>query len=174
MSSSTHEIPPRFKVILVGDGGSGKTSYLNRLVAGRLFEPRYIPTLGTDLTPMAVMTNHGTYVFNIWDIAGQEKYGGTLREKYYENADGMLVFFDVSSNLAHKNAKQWENNVKTISPNIPSVWVGAKCDIPRKINPNPSAFVDVSAKTRVDIYKPLTELARKMTGFPDLEIININ
>ena len=173
MSSSTHEIPPRFKVMLVGDGGSGKTSYVNRLLPGRPFEPRYIPTLGAELTPMGVTTNYGTYVFNIWETAGQEKYGGKA-ESYYKNVDGILVFFDVSSNLGHKNAKQWESNVKAISPNIPSVWVGAKCDMSRKINPDPSAFVDISAKTRNDLYKPLVVLARKMTGFPDLEIIDIN
>ena len=39
-------------------------------------------TLGVDVHPLKFHTNHGPLVFNVWDTAGQEKFGG-LRDGYY-------------------------------------------------------------------------------------------
>ena len=39
-------------------------------------------TLGVEVHPLKFHTNRGEMVFNVWDTAGQEKYGG-LRDGYY-------------------------------------------------------------------------------------------
>ena len=46
------------------------------------FEKKYIPTLGVEVRPLRFSTNFGPIVFNVWDTAGQEKFGG-LRDGYY-------------------------------------------------------------------------------------------
>jgi len=38
-------------------------------------------TLGVEVHPLTFHTNRGTIVFNVWDTAGQEKFGG-LRDGY--------------------------------------------------------------------------------------------
>jgi hypothetical protein len=37
-----------------------------------------------DVHPLPFYTNHGPIVFDVWDTAGQEKFGG-LRDGYYIN-----------------------------------------------------------------------------------------
>ena len=71
---------PSFKIVVVGDGGVGKTTYIKRHLTGE-FERRYIATIGVEVHPMAFYTNYGPVKFNVWDTAGQEKLSG-LRDGY--------------------------------------------------------------------------------------------
>ena len=47
------------------------------------FEKKYIATVGVEVHPLQFHTNRGALQFNVWDTAGQEKFGG-LR-------DGLLL-----------------------------------------------------------------------------------
>ena len=69
-----------FKLILVGDGGTGKTTFVKRHLTGE-FEKKYIATIGVEVHPLTFHTNRGVICFNVWDTAGQEKFGG-LRDGY--------------------------------------------------------------------------------------------
>ena len=71
---------PEFKLVLVGDGGVGKTTFVKRHKTGE-FEKKYVATVGAEVHPMDFTTNRGKIVFNVWDTAGQEKYAG-LRDGY--------------------------------------------------------------------------------------------
>ena len=71
---------PEFKLVFVGDGGVGKTTFVKRHITGE-FERRYIATVGVEVHPMVFYTNHGPIRFNVWDTAGQEKLSG-LRDGY--------------------------------------------------------------------------------------------
>ena len=71
---------PEFKLVLVGDGGVGKTTFVKRHLTGE-FEKKYIATLGVEVHPMPFFTSCGKVLFNVWDTAGQEKFGG-LRDGY--------------------------------------------------------------------------------------------
>lgn len=41
-----------------------------------------LATLGVEVHPLSFHTNRGQVSFNVWDTAGQEKFGG-LRDGYY-------------------------------------------------------------------------------------------
>lgn len=41
-----------------------------------------IATLGVEVHPLDFFTSRGKMIFNVWDTAGQEKFGG-LRDGYY-------------------------------------------------------------------------------------------
>lgn len=43
---------------------------------------KYTATLGVEVHPLVFHTNRGPIKFNVWDTAGQEKFGG-LRDGYY-------------------------------------------------------------------------------------------
>ena len=71
---------PTFKLVLVGDGGVGKTTFVKRHKTGE-FEKKYVATVGAEVHKMDFTTDRGPIVFNVWDTAGQEKYAG-LRDGY--------------------------------------------------------------------------------------------
>jgi GTP-binding nuclear protein Ran len=66
---------PEFKLVLVGDGGVGKTTFVKRHLTGE-FEKKYNATVGVEVHPLQFQTNRGLIIYNVWDTAGQEKFGG--------------------------------------------------------------------------------------------------
>ena len=73
----------QFKLVLVGDGGTGKTTFVKHHLNGE-FE-KYVATLGVEVHPLVFHTNRGQIKFTVWDTAGQEKFGG-LRDGYDRQA----------------------------------------------------------------------------------------
>ncbi len=55
----------------------GKTTFVKRHKTGE-FEKKYNATVGVEVHPISFQTNRGLIVFNVWDTAGQEKFGGML------------------------------------------------------------------------------------------------
>eukprot|EP01094_Clydonella_sp_ATCC50884_P019831 TRINITY_DN3968_c2_g1_i1.p1 TRINITY_DN3968_c2_g1~~TRINITY_DN3968_c2_g1_i1.p1 ORF type:complete len:424 (+),score=108.79 TRINITY_DN3968_c2_g1_i1:50-1321(+) len=115
-----------FKLLLVGDGGVGKTTYVKRHRTGE-FEKKYVATLGVEVHPLTFYTNMGTVQFNVWDCAGQERYGG-LRDGYYIMANAAILMFDVTSRVTYKNISNWYRDILRVCENIPMVLVGNKVD----------------------------------------------
>lgn len=57
-------------------------------------------------SPLAFHTNFGEIKFDVWDTAGQEKFGG-LRDGYYINGQCGIIMFDVTSRITYKNVPNW-------------------------------------------------------------------
>ena len=62
------------------------------------FEKIYIATLGVEVHPLQFYTNYGSIMFNCWDTAGQEKFGG-LRDGYYIQGQCTIIMFDVTHHV---------------------------------------------------------------------------
>lgn len=60
---------PTFKLVLIGDGGVGKTTFVQRHHTGH-FTKTYNPTKGAVVTDIDFSTTHGRIRFNVWDTAG--------------------------------------------------------------------------------------------------------
>lgn len=166
---------PEFKLVLVGDGGTGKTTFVKRHISGE-FEKRYIATIGVAVHPLTFFTNYGPIVFNVWDTAGQEKFGG-LRDGYYVQGQCGIIMFDVTSRITYKNVPIWHRDLVRVCENIPIVLCGNKVDVKdRKVKPKAIIFhrkknlqyYDISAKSNFNFEKPFLWLARKLTGAQDL------
>lgn len=166
---------PTFKLLLVGDGGVGKTTFVKRHKTGE-FEKKYIATVGVEVHPMVFYTNRGPITFNVWDTAGQEKFGG-LRDGYYIQGQCAILMFDVTSRTTYKNIPTWHRDIIRVCENIPIVLVGNKVDVnDRKVKPKHITFhrkknlqyYDISAKSNYNFEKPFLWLARKLTGDSNL------
>jgi GTP-binding nuclear protein Ran len=165
-----------FKIVLVGDGGVGKTTWLKHHKTGE-FEKKYIPTQGVDVIPLTFNTSYGPVIFKVWDCAGQEKFGG-LRWEYYTGAQGAIVMFDLTSKVTHTNVSHWIADLPT---NIPIVVCGNKCDIPdRKVTGiiveqyiTNVTYYQISARCNFNFEKPWLDLARRLTRHSDLEFIDM-
>jgi GTP-binding nuclear protein Ran len=71
---------PPAKILVIGDGGTGKTTFIKRHDTGE-FVAKYIPTVGAEVYPIKFFTTRGIFDFLVWDTAGQEKFGA-LRDAY--------------------------------------------------------------------------------------------
>ncbi|EGR27957.1 ras oncogene family protein, putative [Ichthyophthirius multifiliis] len=167
-----------FKLVLVGDGGVGKTTFVKRHQTGE-FEKRYVATQGVNVSNLILNTNHGPIKFNLWDTAGQEKLGG-LREGYYIGAHAAIIMFDVTSRITYKNVPKWHKDLTRICENIPIVLVGNKVDSKdRKVKARQITFhrrrslqyYDVSAKSNYQYEKPFLWILRKLIGDPNLVLV---
>jgi len=169
---------PTFKCVLVGDGGTGKTTFVKRHLTGE-FEKKYVATLGVEVHPLVFHTNRGPIRFNVWDTAGQEKFGG-LRDGYYIQGQCAIIMFDVTSRVTYKNVPNWHRDLVRVCENIPIVLCGNKVDIKdRKVKAKSIVFhrkknlqyYDISAKSNYNFEKPFLWLARKLIGDPNLEFV---
>ncbi|CAN1788985.1 GTP-binding nuclear protein Ran-B1 [Linum perenne] len=100
---------PSFKLVIVGDGGTGKTTFVKRHLTGE-FEKKYEPTIGVEVHPLDFTTNCGKIRFYCWDTAGQEKFGG-LRDGYYIHGQCAIIMFDVTARLTYKNVPTWHRDL---------------------------------------------------------------
>ncbi|CAM9191264.1 unnamed protein product [Choristocarpus tenellus] len=166
---------PEFKLILVGDGGVGKTTFVKRHVTGE-FEKKYVATLGVEVRPLPFHTNRGPIKFNVWDTAGQEKFGG-LRDGYYIQGQCAIIMFDVTSRITYKNVPNWHRDLTRVCEHIPIVLCGNKVEIKdRKVKAKQITFhrkknlqyYDISAKSNYNFEKPFLWLAKKLVGDPNL------
>jgi len=177
-SSMQSEIP-QFKCLLVGDGGVGKTTFVKRHLTGE-FEKKYVATIGVEVHAMPFDTNRGRLIFNVWDTAGQEKFGG-LRDGYYIQGQCAIIMFDVTSRISYKNVGVWFRDLVRVCENIPIVLVGNKVDVKerkvkvkqinfhRKKNLN---YYDISAKSNFNYEKPFLSLAKKLVGDQHLGFVD--
>lgn len=164
-----------FKICLIGDGGVGKTTFIKRHRTGE-FEKKYVATLGVEVHPLRFMVE-GDKVgsmevcFNVWDTAGQEKFGG-LREGYYLASDAAIVMFDRSSLVTWNHVLQWVQLYHKTQQS-PVVLVGNKVDVPNgkvdsKLISSSLAgleilkYFDISAKSNYQFDKPFLALAREL------------
>jgi GTP-binding nuclear protein Ran len=164
--------------VLVGDGGTGKTTFVKRHMTGE-FEKQYIATLGVEVHPMPFFTTRGQIKFNVWDTAGQEKLGG-LRDGYYIGGHCAIIMFDVSARITYTNVPKWYKDLTRVCEGIPIVLVGNKVDVKdRKIKAKQITFhrkknlqyYDISAKSNYQFEKPFVWLLRRLTNDPQLQLV---
>lgn len=163
---------PVLKLILLGDGGVGKSNFISRFFE-QSFERSYNPTTEAMIHTLVLCTNRGAIKLNVWDTVGQEK-GGSLRDKYYIQADGAIIMFDLTSRVSHRNISNWHSDLTRQCENIPIVIVGNKADLnlERKVTAKQITFhrkknlqyYDMSAKLNYNLEKPFLYLIRKLSG----------
>ncbi|MHA2364982.1 MAG: GTP-binding protein [Candidatus Hodarchaeales archaeon] len=117
------------KIVLTGDGGVGKTAIRERYL-GRGFQSKYMMTIGADFALKEAVIDGRSIKFQIWDLAGQQRFGA-VRSVYYLGCLGALLLFDVTRRESFENLQSWikeiwNHNGKGV---IPIVLLGNKVDL---------------------------------------------
>ena len=163
------------KITLIGDGAVGKTTLVRKLQTGE-FRKKYIATLGVEVHPIKRNTTNGPICYNMWDTAGQEKFGG-LREGYFIQSNAAIVMFDRTSLVTFKNVSTWVKLYQSVAPNTPIILCGNKCDITNAVrvtsdmaheyaNQVGVTYLDISAKTEHNVETLLETLANELSRNP--------
>ncbi|KAH9598584.1 Small GTPase [Trypanosoma melophagium] len=111
MSSYTKGGELLFKVLIIGEGGTGKTCLIRRYVHS-IFLPTNKATIGVDFALKDILhpPTHRNITLQLWDIAGQERYGQMTRV-YYQAAAGAIVVADVTRPETLELAVKWKQDV---------------------------------------------------------------
>ena len=159
------------RIILVGDSNVGKTSLINRFM-GNDFQENYQCTINVDFKIKTITFSSSIAAeLKIWDTCGQERFK-SLTSKYFKDAHGVVLVFDVSDLSTFKNLSFWLKEIKNnsnsnIKPEI--ILVANKIDLEdRKVtnetgkefaNKNKIMYVETSAKNGLNIDTPFEKLA---------------
>ena len=103
----------QIKTALIGDKYTGKTKFSNYLKDG--FEnvdfDNYERTVGASYMSKQVFFNNHKFIFDVWDLAGEEKYE-SLCKFFYRDAKVILLFFEQNNRKTFITAKRRLNLVK--------------------------------------------------------------
>lgn len=116
------------KLVIVGDGGCGKTSLLMVYTRGS-FPEEYVPTVFENYTAELIVDKMRVELA-LWDTAGQEDYD-RLRPLSYPDTDVIVLCFAVDNRKSFDNIHdKWAAEVSHFcGPNIPKILVAMKADL---------------------------------------------
>ncbi|XP_042210628.1 mucin-5AC-like [Homarus americanus] len=141
-----------YKILVIGELGTGKTSIIKRYVH-QFFSQHYRATIGVDFALKVLNWDNNTVIrLQLWDIAGQERFGNMTRV-YYKEAVGAFVVFDVTRAQTFDAVAKWKTDLDTKvtladgSP-IPTVLLANKCDQPKEGVVNNPARMDDYCRER--------------------------
>ena len=124
--------PFKVKVVLLGDGGVGKTSLVRRFVVDQ-YSDDYITTVGTKVSKKSVNVGSALdeveMIMQIWDVLGQKGYSG-VQETAIKGAQGVLVVYDVTNGESRRAIDDyWMPAVWRLAGVIPMVLAANKSDL---------------------------------------------
>ncbi len=137
------------KVVLLGDGGVGKTSMIARYVIDK-FDDEYIATIGTKVSRKDLQLVFPNLIVNlrmmIWDILGQKEYS-KIRSASMTGAHGLIIVGDLSRPETITSMDEfWMEEARRMVGGLPAVYVGNKRDLVSKDSLSAKLLESVGAK----------------------------
>src|SRR5438034_9607084 len=101
--------PMKSKVVLLGDGGVGKTSLIRRFVVDQHSDD-YITTVGTKVSKRSLRLGSPlaelAMVMPIWDVLGQKGYS-RAQETAIKGAQGVLLEYDSTNDESRRTLEDY-------------------------------------------------------------------
>ncbi|KAI9295022.1 ras-domain-containing protein [Neoconidiobolus thromboides FSU 785] len=125
-----------YKIVLIGDGGVGKTSLRNQFLHRR-FTNNYKTTIGADFVTKELQKDGRKVILQIWDTAGQERFQ-SLGVAFYRGADACIMVYDVNNYLTFENLTKWRLEFLKYCgchdpDNFPFAVIGNKVDLDDRV-----------------------------------------
>lgn len=158
-------ITPKFKIIIVGEPGCGKTTFINRHLTGEFTLP-YIPTVGRKTSLLPFHTNYGFVDIEAWDLGGME----TLNRRL--DVQAAVVMFDKTDPQSYRGCQYWISLINVMcGVDVPIVLCGNKTDYWKqliRIQDYGLEYYDISTKDCYNFERPFLYLLRRLLKKDDL------
>ncbi|EFA79048.1 small GTPase [Heterostelium album PN500] len=152
----------QYKLVMLGQGGVGKTSISIRFVSDR-FVTDYDPTV-EDAYKKDYQIDGKEITLEILDTAGQEEYASGVQDKSIRVGEGFICIYSITSKESFQRLKDLREKILWAkdSENIPMIIVGNKCDMEKDRQVPASEgkaladefhcpFIETSAKTNTNV-----------------------
>jgi small GTP-binding protein len=163
-----------FKIIIVGDPNSGKSSTVLRYV-DHAFKHSYIPTIGVNVSVKTLKIGNDQVELSLWDLAGQAKYS-TFRQQFYQNAQGAVFVYDRTNPASFESIPKWFSDIKKNHPDFSKLRhciCGNKSDLVDRIqisntqgqnlaNSLNSRYLETSAKDNININEIFVKMSQEL------------
>ncbi|RWS10830.1 ras-like protein rasG [Dinothrombium tinctorium] len=126
--TSVKQSDPRvFKVVVLGEGGVGKSALTLQFVTHSFLE-FHDPTI-EDSYQRQVVIDGETALLDILDTAGQVEFTA-MRDQYMRCGEGFLVCYSITDRLSFEQVSAYFDQIQRLRRiAIPTVLVGTKCDL---------------------------------------------
>jgi GTP-binding nuclear protein Ran len=159
-----------FNIVIIGDSGVGKTTFLKRHTKGT-FQKEHEPTKGVATTRLTFHTSHGKIVLDVHDCGGSLSSEET-RVSYYDDVDAAIIMFDITKPLSHGSVEKWWMEFGKSFNKCPVVICGNKCDLAYEqtiVDKRP--FIPISARSNRNFEKPFVQILQKLVS-PDIVFVD--
>lgn len=165
----------RFKVVVIGSAGCGKTAMVDQLLTGK-YNEQTKTTVGVDYRPYKVSINQNIIQLELWDTAGQETYKAVAKS-YFRDAVGCVLVYDITSQTSFNELQFWLTQFRQLAnPNACVLLVGNKVDLEsqRQISSesaeqfakdNMLQYLETSAVTAQNIKETFDKLTRTLFDY---------
>ncbi|MHA1520408.1 MAG: Rab family GTPase [Promethearchaeota archaeon] len=128
---SPESIQYQFKIILLGDGGVGKTCLANRFCYSEFVDTKL--TIGLSFNSYSIFAEENgeklRIGLSIWDFGGQDRFRPLLPQ-FISGANAALWVYDMNSfHSLSSLEKNWLPLLNENTTDIPTIMVGARADI---------------------------------------------
>jgi small GTP-binding protein len=121
-----------YKICLVGDGGVGKTTIVERYL-GNSFRAGYQLTIGAEIKVYSQNIDGKVIKFQIWDLAGQSRFK-FVRSSFYRGSHAVIMVFDLTNLETLYNLFAWKSEIlSNIGYEVPLIILGNKNDLKDQI-----------------------------------------
>ena len=153
--SSASIFAATIKVIVVGNGGVGKSSMIRRFCTGE-YTDTYKKTIGVDFLEKETFLDScsQSVTFMVWDTAGQEEFD-SLTKSYYRGAQGCVIAFSTVDRDSFEAVEKWKEKVEAEvgKGTIPIVLVQNKVDLIDKAVSSNAEVEAVAKRLKLKLYR---------------------
>ena len=98
-----------YKIMLIGDDSSGKTSLVDRF-GKKSFTGNSDITIGVDYSKFKLYTADQIFRLHLWDTSGQERFKGII-SPYYARKDAIIVCFSFDDPSSFQHLPYWLDKI---------------------------------------------------------------
>ncbi len=165
------------KLIIAGEGGVGKTTFVRRFVEGVYHDS--ILTVGTAFAAKRIVVDDGQgqqspLKLQLWDFAGEKRFRSML-PKFCVGARGAILSFDLSRFSTFLKLSEWLTMIRSNTESVPVILVGMKADLLRAVDQKEAieftqsqglkAYFETSAKENINVDSVFEYIAKQMLEY---------
>ena len=120
------------KIIVVGNSGTGKTSFVNKWI-NNTFDENYKATIVSEFSYKIFDYKDKSYKIQLWDLAGMDQ-NICITKIFSKDSHGCIVLSDITDPKTLEICIKWKNTVDETArfldgTNIPAILIRNKVDL---------------------------------------------